>query len=137
LLADRTHLIVPDDAQERIKQGVNRLGDQLKVKLVATRKLADARFDVRWHTYNRAEADRLRAEFGALPPGVELENYETTEEVHEDEKGRTGGYAPAHPYEASGSALVHGDPGAVIEWAARLREDDFVEVKTIRLEYCD
>lgn len=137
LIADRTHLILPDEAHERIRLGTARLGDQLKLDLVATRRLSDARFEVSWRTYNREEADRLRAIFAAPPEGVVLDDYETEEEVYEDEKGETGGYAPAHPYDARGSGVAHGQPGAVIDWAAELREDSLVEVEKIKLEYSD
>jgi hypothetical protein len=137
LVADRTHLIVPGQVHERIQIGTQRLGDRLKIKLVSSRKVAEARFAFRWQTYNEEEAGRLRSIFGSPPDGVQLDAYEEAEERHEEEQGHTGAYAPVHPYEAKGSGAAHGDPGGVIVWASELREEDFVEVETVRLEYED
>jgi hypothetical protein len=137
LVDDRTHLIVPGHVHERIQIGTQRLGDRLKIRLVSSRRVAEARFEFRWQTYNREEADRLRGVFGSPPDGVQLDGYEQNEEMHEEEEGQTGGYAPVHPYEARGSGVAHGNPRAVIVWASDLRDDDFVEVETVRLEYGD
>lgn len=135
LVEDRTHLIVPADAWERIRAGAERLGDRLQIRIHTARRLTEARFEFSWQTYNRDEADRLRALFAAPPEGVRLEGHEPEEIVHEEEQGRTGMYAPTHPYTARGKGLARGEPGPVIEWAGRMRSDDFVTVETIRLEY--
>ena len=47
-----------------------------------------------------------------LPEGVTIDDYVHGEEVHEDEAGVTGGYAPAHPYEASATGVARGAPRA-------------------------
>lgn len=137
LVEDRTHLIVPEEAWERIRSGAERLGDRLKISIHSSRRLTGARFEFRWLTYNTDEAKRLRALFETPPPGVQLDGYAPEEFVHEDEKGKTGMYAPTHPFKARASGQAHGEPGPVIQFAAVLREDEFVTVDTVKLEYAD
>lgn len=135
LVNDRTHLIVPDEAFERIRDGADRLGDQLKIKLVSTRRVEDARVAFSWETFNRDEGAALRKIFGSPPEGVVIEGYEPKEVVHEDEKGQTGGYAPTHPYSARAKGVAHGRPGVLIEWASTLRLNEFVKIDEIKLSY--
>ncbi len=135
LLENRTHLIVPSDAHDQIRAGVEEAGDELKIEVHASQKLIGAEFDFEWKTYNRDEAAKLRALFDTPPAGVKLDAYSPEETIHEDEVGQTGAYAPTHPYTARASGKAHGDPGALIEWAAELRDRDFVKIETIKLEY--
>jgi hypothetical protein len=135
LLENRTHLIIPSAAHDQIRTGVEEAGDELKIEIHASRKLVGAKFDFEWETYNRDEAAELRTLFDAHPAGVQLEGYSPKETIHEDEKGQTGAYAPTHPYTAQASGEAHGEPGALIEWAAKLRDQDFVKIGTIKLEY--
>lgn len=137
LLEDRTHLVVPADAWQRIRAGAERLGDRLKISIHSARRLSGARFRFRWETYNVDEGKRLRAMFDSPPGSVTLEDYEPEEIVHEDEKGKTGMYAPVHPYTARATGEVHGPAGLVIAWASALRDEEFVDVDTIKLEYAD
>jgi hypothetical protein len=137
LVADRTHFIVPEAIQAKIEQGTGGIGTRLGITVVEQRRIAEVRFEFSWKTHSREVAADLRACFEAAPTGVILEDYEPTEEVHEDESGMTGGYAPAQPYEAKAAGVAHGAPGAVITWAAELRQQEFVEVKNIKLIYAD
>jgi hypothetical protein len=137
LLENRTHLIVPSAANDQIRAGVQEAGDELKIEVHASRRLARARFDFEWETYNRDEASELRAFFDSHPASVSLDDYSPEEIIHEDEEGQISGYAPTHPYTARARGHAHGDPGALIEWAAALRDQDFVKVGTIQLEYAD
>ncbi len=137
LVKDRTYLIVPEAAHERIRIGATRLGDKLKIAFGSSRKIEEARFDFSWKTFNREEADGLRAHFAQPPDGVTLDGYKPEEKVHADERGETGAYAPTHPYTAMAEGVAHGRPGAVIEWAAELRLMEFVKLETIKLSYTD
>lgn len=137
LVADRTHLIVPAKIQDRLERGTGQTRAKLGIRVVETRRVTGARFEFAWKTFSREAADGLRARFAAAPDGVALEGYEVHEEVHEEEKGATAGYAPGHPYEASASGEAQGSPGAVIRWASDLREEPLVELKSIKLEYAD
>ena len=134
LLENRTHLVVPTGVHDQIRAGVEEAGDELKIEVHASRKLVGADFEFEWKTYNRGEADEIRTMFDEHPDGVTLDGYSPEEIIHEDEVGETGAYAPTHPYTARASGKAHGDPGALIEWAAKLRDHDFVKVGTIRLE---
>ena len=137
LVADRTHLIVPAQVKERLEAGAGQTGEELGIRFVETRRITEARFEFSWKTYSREAAENLRRLFADPPAGVTLENYAPSEYVHEDEKTSTAGYAPVHPYKAEASGTVHGAPGGVIPWAARLRMESFIEVHEIRLEYAD
>jgi hypothetical protein len=137
LVADRTHFIVPEQIHSRLEERVGQTASGLGIQLVEQRRICEARFGFGWKTYSREVADELRARFESAPDGVTLDDYAPSEEIHEDETGATGGYAPVHPYEAKASGVAHGAPGVVITWAAELRQNEFIEVDAIRLEYAD
>jgi len=137
LVADRTHFIVPEAIHAKIEEGTGGIGTHLGIKVVEQRRIAEARFGFSWKTHSREVAEELRGRFDALPAGVALDDYESSEEIHDGETGATGGYAPAHPYEAKATGLAHGTPGSVIRWAAELRQHEFIEVQDIRLKYAD
>jgi hypothetical protein len=130
-----THVIVAGEVVEQLATGIEEHGEAVGLHLHGRRPIRRARVEFRWEVYSLEEALRARQFFeNDKPAAIELDGYDPEE--HVDEKAdETGLYSPAHGYIVKAGGTAYGPPDELIEWVAALREDDFIHVETIQLEY--
>lgn len=137
LASNRTHIVTAENVYVALTEGIANAGEALHLQLVSARRLRGAHFSFEWEVYTREEAERADGLVEQRPASIRVDEYEPEEEVHEDVKGETGMYAPTHAYTMRAFGHAHGKPGEIISWAEQLRDDPFIKLSRIELQYAD
>ena len=136
LVENVTHVLVADQHRRALSRAIERGGAGIGLKLRGERRVAAARLATSWEVYTREDAARIRRLYEEdLPPGVKLEGYEPSEEIHDEKSHGKGMYAPSHAYVARADCGARGAPDALIPWCRLLREEPFIQRQKIALIY--
>ncbi len=131
---DRVHLIVGEGFMNILKEGIERRGHELALKIVSEKKIIQASFGFRYKAYKKDLGEQLISLFGDPPVGLSVADYESKETLLPEGKG-VEAYAPLHEYEVNGSGRIYGSIKDVIGFYGTVEHRSMVELDAIKLEY--
>ncbi|MGB4549457.1 MAG: hypothetical protein WBI10_11115 [Syntrophales bacterium] len=131
---NKSSIIIGRGVGRLLREALERIGDDLDLKVLSVREIKSAHFDFEFRTYAKKAGESLEETFRKLPPGVTLEGFDLKEDVHPEAKG-VEAYAPLHHYEIRGKGRVAGDAKAVIDFYDRIEHNELIKLGDIRLEF--
>jgi hypothetical protein len=130
---DYLHVLCAAALRGPIASAISKAPEEFGFELLQQHRIQRVRFTFRFETVSREMARRLKRLFSTLPKGARMRRFEPKEMIDPEGKGLEG-YAPLHDYRFSGEGEVEGDVPAVVRYANRLRENEFVEVEDLEID---
>jgi len=128
LVEDHQHILAPAKDLSVIRKRVADSG----IRIHSVHSVAEKRLRFKFECFNEEIAEKIKAVFESLPPGVVLEGYEPKTLRDDSAKGQEL-YSPTHHYEFSGAGVAKGPVKGLIELREAISELPQIEVEEIFL----
>lgn len=126
------HVVLPRTLADRVEASLAATS-VVAVEISGRRRVASAELEFEFRCYSRDEGAAIRRLVEEhLPAGVELVDYQNSEQVEDDARGAEL-YSPVHDYELEGRGRYRGSIPGVFEMLHRLADQSFVHAGKVHL----
>ncbi len=126
-----THFVIPEYLKDELKQAIEEMSVRLGMTIKSLRLIKGARIEFDFHIFNQEIAQQLKELLKAIPKDYLKELKER--EVYEEDADQAELYAPLHPYEYHGHAVIEGSFKPLIDYYVKLKEMPQVYEKPLKL----
>ena len=135
LREDLIHVLCEESLLSLIRQGLEKKGAMLKLKLCSVKPIQKASFDFHYVAYSRKHGEEIKEIFVHLPAPLRFVGaYQPKEEIHPEGKGLEE-FAPLHEYKVQGEGAIEGPLEVLLTFYRQVTGNELIKADLIKLHF--